>query len=40
MKKKKMEIIEQEEITDTTRDPEVWKEDRTDSTVGWLLMTI
>lgn len=33
-RKKKKEIIEQEKITDTTRGPEVWKEDKTDSTVG------
>lgn len=39
-RKKKKEITEQEEITNTTRDPEVWKKGRTDSTVGRLLMTI
>lgn len=33
-------MTEQEEITDAVRHPEVRKKDRTESTVGWLLMTI
>lgn len=39
-RKKEKEIIEQQEITDAIRGPEVKKEDRSESTVEWLLMTI
>lgn len=37
---KEKEVTEQEEITDALTGPEVRKEDRTESTVGWLLTTI
>lgn len=37
MKRKEgKEVTEQEEITDAIGSPEVLKEDRTESTVGWL----
>lgn len=34
------EVTEQEEIADAIRGTKVWKGDRTESTAGWLLITI
>lgn len=39
-RKKEREVIEQEEITDAVRGPEVRQENRTQSIVRWLLMII
>lgn len=37
---KEKEVTKQKDITDALTGPEVRKEDKTESTVGWLLMTI